>query len=205
MKTHQYDSLGFKVPISIYNNLKEVVAAAGNEEDVLDEVNSNLVFRGTLPSARRLIVAEVVKATGVARKTKPVLKDGKPVLKDNVAVTAPDETEGDYVSRALAAKPSTDRGALQAAITAACDAKKLVVDIKEAVRVTKSATLNEKSKFFITAKACIANGKVKAFATDYKKVTGEDLSSLTDPIAVGLGIKKVAAIREQKAQEALVA
>lgn len=54
-------------------------------------------------------VSGVEATSGIARKTKPVLKDGKPVVKDGETVTDYDETEGDYFKRVVATLVSTGK------------------------------------------------------------------------------------------------
>lgn len=54
----------------------------------------------TVPAREKFVGVE--ESTGIARNTKPVLKDGKPKVVDNEVVTEYDETQKDYFDRVIA-------------------------------------------------------------------------------------------------------
>lgn len=89
MKTENKDILGFNVPVvGIAETLNEAVAAAGSEEAVLKDFNSNVLAHSHYTILRRVIVKTLVALTGVKLLTE---KEG-----EKEVVT---ETEGEYLAR----------------------------------------------------------------------------------------------------------
>lgn len=69
MKTENRELLGFSVPVvGIAETLQEAITAAGSEEAVLKDYNSNVLAHSHYSILRRLIVATLEKVTGVKRK-----------------------------------------------------------------------------------------------------------------------------------------
>jgi len=95
MKEVIRDVLDLKVPMLIYETVDEGDKAAGRVGAVLDECNTNLMYRGANADARDLIVTVAMEVTKLELKTKTVKKADK-------EVQVPDETEQEFVERALA-------------------------------------------------------------------------------------------------------
>lgn len=89
MKTETRELLGFNVPVvGIAETLAEAVTAAGSEDAVLKDFNSNVLAHSHYTILRRAIVKGLVQLTGIKLLTK---KDGD---KDVI-----DETDGEYRAR----------------------------------------------------------------------------------------------------------
>ena len=205
--------LGFSIPIGYYASLEEADAVASKPGAMLEEANNNLYYRGAAGEARAIVAKAVEKLTSITRETKAVTKkvkkivDGKeteveePLIRDGQPVTEFVLDDEDYVNLALGqwvksgrTKDELNDGVL-AAIRAANDGKGVSVDIKAKVRNTPTPKVLAQ-KFLDAAKASIANGKVMQFAKDYKKLLGKDLTSTSDPVVVGWGLKEFLTARE---------
>lgn len=89
MKTENKEILGFVVPVvGIAETLSEAITAAGSEEAVLKDFNSNVLAHSHYTILRRAIVKTLVGLTGIKQLTE---KDGD---KDVVS-----EKDGDYLTR----------------------------------------------------------------------------------------------------------
>jgi len=89
MKTENKEILGFTVPVvGIAETINEAITAAGSEEAVLKDFNSNVLAHSHYTILRRVIVKTLVSLTGIKLLTE---KDGE---KDVVT-----ETEGEYLAR----------------------------------------------------------------------------------------------------------
>lgn len=187
---------GLKYTAQGYSSVAEMTADAGGEDKLVDRMNGFLVAHGTNGEARAIAVDVVSKATGVTRKTKPVLdKDGKPKTKDGKPVVAVDESEQKYIDRALATKGITIES-LQAEfakqVAAANDKAGLRCDLRKAVR-EPAAPKKLPEKYLAAAKARIEHKKFDDVIKGAKKYLNEDVTpaSLTDAEALGWLCKRV--------------
>lgn len=81
MKTENRELLGFTVPIvNICETLAEAITAAGGEQAVLNDYNSNVLAHSHYTIARRAIIKSLVEQSGVKQLTKNVGTAEKPKL-----------------------------------------------------------------------------------------------------------------------------
>jgi hypothetical protein len=144
--------------------------------------NRYFVYNETNPEARGILIDVLTKATGVPRKTKQAIKDGKPAVKDGKPVLVPDETENDYIKRALAQTgkaPADFQVQFEKACEASNEGKGIRCDARESERKAKAIKLAEeyiKNATWLLAPEQAA--KFKGFQTAYRKVVGKDLATL---------------------------
>ena len=207
MKQVTKTSLGFEVPVWVYESPEEADTAAGRQGALLEEANNNLYYRaGAAGESREVIAAKVEALTGIPRKSQVVTKKNdageEEVVKDSDGneVSEFTETEEVYVKRALAEAKLTP-AAIQADITAALNAANegqgIRVDIKKKER-KPAAPKKLADRFLQSAKSVIDAGKVKSVAKEYQKRFGKSLEegADTDPVKLGWAIKDILAHRE---------
>lgn len=162
---------GLKLPVLVYETLAEAVTAGGGETIVLDQVNSNLAYRGPLATGRDIICTLLEDETGIERK----MKDTGKVDKDKNPIMAPDESEGEYAKRVCAEKGWDDLTSLQSKLETAArnfkaegeeTAKPLAVDITEKERKAPQPK-KLANKYKLTAARIIAAGNIDAFNKNY--------------------------------------
>lgn len=101
MKNITTSVLGFDIPITdVPENLQEGITAAGGEDQLLQGWLNYIRFHKTNTEARGEVADRVEKITGVARSTKQVKAPTK--ADPNNMREEWDESEADYVKRALA-------------------------------------------------------------------------------------------------------
>lgn len=195
---------GLTANIGQFESIAEAVAAAGGKEEmVLNEINSNLVYRGPLDDVRDLISELVEEESGIERLTKDTGrkdKDGNPVI-------VYDEPAGKYVDRVCAQKKWDDLKAFQdkldAAVAAQNEGKGLNVDISVKERKS-SLPVKLKAEYINTATRILQSGdfsKVNAAFTQY---------NITLPTMSGDGAKDIdtlaraiKSLQEARAKDAL--
>jgi len=107
MRIKTYNSLGLKVPVSVFSSADEYNSAAKrpNEDAVVEDANDNLVYRGPLADFREEFCQEVEQATGIGRNKEPVLdKAGKQKVDDETKEPLWEWTENEsaYFRRVIA-------------------------------------------------------------------------------------------------------
>ncbi len=101
MKNITTSVLGFEVPVTdVPENLQEMITAAGGEEAALQGWLNYIRFHKTNTEARSEVADRVEKITGIARSSKMVKAPTK--ADPNNEREEWDESEADYVKRALA-------------------------------------------------------------------------------------------------------
>jgi len=177
MKEVRFGTLGgLELPVLVYESISEaVIAAGGNPNDtyppmndasqrVLDELNSNLAYRGVLNLGREIICELLEEKTGVERKMKGTGKKDK----DQNEIMVPDESEGKYASRVMATQGWEDLKQFQPDLDSIArnykgegeeTAAPLAVDIKQ--RERKSAGPKKLADAYkLTAAKIITNGTI---------------------------------------------
>lgn len=225
MKEILQDSLGFKIPIRIYESVEEADSAAGKAGAVLEEANKNLIFRGVLPEGRALIAEAVESLTGIVREVVPIMKDVKDPKTNEVssvqATTKDDEgnevpatkyklSEADYVDAAIAEWLQGDatrkkeglEGDIQAFVRASNNGAGLAVDIKRAERKPPGPKTLAK-KYIEKGQEIITGGKVAGFIKLYQSVFSKDPDLLgkdgnPDASKIGWELKALLAERERQ-------
>lgn len=192
------NSLGFDVPILVYESIDEGDKAAGRVGAMKDEANNNLTYRGALADARDYVADAVEAVTGIKRQTAPVEEEyeengekkkrqardteGNPLV-EFVGVGGGKYSDRSYVSYAVeksgksveSLQPAVTDHILKALAKTAKPGEKapegFAVDIKRTERAApKPKTLPE--KFKSAATSLIANGKIAKWAADYQKLLG---------------------------------
>jgi hypothetical protein len=101
MKNITTSVLGFDVPVNnVPETLQEAITAAGGEQQLLDGWLAYIRFHRTNTEARSVVAERIGEITGIERKTKEVAAPTK--TDPNNTREEWDETEGDYVKRAIA-------------------------------------------------------------------------------------------------------
>ena len=187
--------LGFNVPMEEYGSLKEAIAHAGGEEQLLAQVNGWLHAHGTFGDGRSVIEDVVRLLTGVPFATTKKTVDGK-----EVSVRDPKDTTKIYVARALASKP-IDKAKIEAEVAKrAAGGKHLDGDGKEAVYspiktdaspVTRSGSGGKLAKKYTDAASkFIANpAALKSFSAKLTKA-GISYTPDADPAANALALAR---------------
>lgn len=219
MKEITKNSLGFQVPVNVYESFEEADRAAEREGAALEETNNNLYYRGAAVEVRELVAEAVEKLTGVPRETKPVMKKAKDEQGNDIEVQAKDAdgndafeyvlSEAKYVEKALA-ESGKDIGSLEPEIIAhvrsANDGRGVSVDIRKQERKPAGPKVLAK-KWLDLASGAIGNpDKLAKFAKDYRKMVGEELSingedGQPDQTKLGWAIKRFIDTKMQKAQD----
>lgn len=196
MVIQEYDSLGVKVKVRVYESVEEGDKAAGVVGAVLKECNNNLTYRGSLADFRDLFCSRLEKETGIERLRRDSGKkdeSGEPIM-------VLDESEGRYKNRIEAlieAKKISPVNFQQIAdeISELKDEEGnyiLQVDIKQPERKATGPKVLPKM-YLETAKSLFAKGKQQKVAD---KIMGESGTSVNftgdvekDVIALGWAIK----------------
>lgn len=199
MKKVQKNSLGFDVPVQVYESFDEAAKAAGSIDAPLEELNNNLYYRGGAVEARDLVASAVEALTGIKRPTAPVMeeyeengekktrqakeKDGTPIV-EYVGLGGTKYSDSKYVDYAVAQSKQTIEQ-LQAGVTdhinKITEGKGIVVDIRRAERAapkpkTLPAKFKESAEKCITTKNDKGVPKVDIFAKAYEKMFGAPLA-----------------------------
>lgn len=203
-------SLGFEVPVRVYESPEEADRDAGKVGAFLNEGNNNLYYRGVAAEVREVIAETIERLTGVVRETVPVMRKVK-AEDGTVSEKQATDKEGnplseyvldedDYVKQALAksGKTAAEFAAdIVSAIRAANNGEGVRVDIRQTPRkAAKPKALPD--RFKVAAEKAIASGKVAQFAKDYKKLCGKEIAEgqLADVTVVGWALKEFVAARE---------
>lgn len=189
MQAKNRDCLGFTISVMVYASVAELDTDAGRQGATLDIANDNLYLRGGTAQDCREAVADFVEThTKVPRKTRVIMTDEKvdgkptgkkvPLLdKEGNEQVEYDETEADYVTRALAAKdikPET----IQPLLDQYLKDNNITIAVSAKLRERKPPQPKKLAKEWLTyAEEAIKGGKVEAFGREFKKLIKRDLKA----------------------------
>jgi hypothetical protein len=175
---------GFTYNVKVCESAQEWDTVAAKPGSCVETANTAEIYNAINPEARGILVSLLVAETKISRKMVQAKKDGQPLVKDGKPVLIPDETEAEYIKRALATtgkKPADFQAAFDKAVAAANDGKGLAVDPKEAERKAR-APQKLPGEYLQMAKNMLAPEGAELFkkfkTTLFTKITGQPFPTL---------------------------
>lgn len=180
MKNENREILGFNVPIiGIVETLDEAISASGSKEAVLKDFNNNVLAHSHFGVVRRIVVATLEKATGVAR-----------IKNDKGAMV---EKDAEYVARLETELGEAGLKAYEAAVADAVG--KVAVDYTPGTRGQGSSTATPAKKWLAYYDQLVVEEKLEAFCNKHGIKTDGDEAELR--VAVALKVKEIVTEKEK--------
>lgn len=174
MKNETRELLGFKVQVTgVCETLAEVIAAAGSEQAVVNDVNNQTLAHSHFTVLRRVIIKELETRSGIKRF-------GETEGEGEKAKFVVTEKDAAYVARLEEEKGEDWLKSQEAEISAAC--AKVAVDYKPGVRGAGGSVMPAK-KYLAYYDAIVAEDKLAAFCARHSINLDQDEEDLKIEVA----------------------